>query len=222
MEVLSTITHPNIVKFVEHGRSEQGRVYLVMEYLPGESLRARCTRATRLSPIELQETLLALAGALCSLHPDEARIDAIRRKDEITPADLQEIEAARHGFVHRDIKPENIILVPGRGPVLIDFNIASEIGDNVRTSSHTPGYLPPDGLPPRWSVDVDLYALGVSVLQAAVGIEYDGRNLADLRNTTEQEVSIPLRGILLKLSEGASSRRFLSARELMGVLRESN
>jgi serine/threonine protein kinase len=51
------------------------------------------------------------------------------------------------------------------GAKLLDFNIASRVGDQVRTRSGTPPYQPPDANLTRWDVSPDLFAVGVVLYQ---------------------------------------------------------
>jgi AAA+ ATPase superfamily predicted ATPase len=218
MDALQTVAHPNIVSFLEHGKTETGKLYLVMEYLDGVSLRSKCDRANRFTPTETLNVMRTLADALVTLHPNEQLVEQLRRKDILTPGELQDLGQARHGYIHRDIKPENIILVPKRGPVLIDFNISSEVGTPITTLQRTPGYLPPDGLPASWSPEIDLYAFGVTMLQAAVGVEFDGNNLGDIREMAAQELPPSLCGVLAKLAAETAAERFHTARDLAKIL----
>ncbi len=64
------------------------------------------------------------------------------------------------GLVHRDIKPLNVMLTR-TGAKLLDFNIASRVGDPVYTQSGTSPYQPPDADLTRWDVSTDLFAVGV-------------------------------------------------------------
>jgi eukaryotic-like serine/threonine-protein kinase len=98
--VLAELDHPAIVRFIAHGATEQGRLYIAMEWLDGRTL---------------SEFLLARP----IFSPDEA-VTLARR--------LGEGLAAAHaaGVVHRDIKPSNVIL-PGDSlerATLIDFGVA--------------------------------------------------------------------------------------------------
>lgn len=62
--------------------------------------------------------------------------------------------------MHRDIKPLNVMLTR-TGSKLLDFNIASRVGDPVYTQSGTPPYQAPDANLTRWDVSTDLFAVGV-------------------------------------------------------------
>src|SRR5262249_14964453 len=91
------LVHPNIVRVLDQGESRSG-LYLVLELVPGESLRAELERA---GPLPL------------------ARAVSIGR--QLASA----LEAARlAGVVHRDVKPENILVRPDGVAKLADFGFA--------------------------------------------------------------------------------------------------
>src|SRR5215203_3133223 len=71
---------------------------------------------------------------------------------------------SENALVHRDIKPQNIMLTRS-GAKLLDFNIASRVGDPVRTVSGTPPYQAPDADLTRWDVSTDLFAVGVMLYE---------------------------------------------------------
>ena len=224
VDALDSVRHPNVVEIYDHGKTASGLVYLVMEYLNGQTLTEKCERSVRLSVDGAVSVLAGLLSALIALHPDDESLEGLRKKDDLTTDELRRLTQVRHGYVHRDIKPENVLLVPGRGPVLIDFNIAVRISTPIRTLSSTPGYLPPDGVGggvvEGWSVDVDLFQLGLTVMQVAVGIPYNGSNLQDLRHVVAGELSGPLCTVLLKLTEHYREDRYLSARAALRDLQK--
>jgi serine/threonine-protein kinase len=85
----SLINHPNIVDVTDFGKSSDGTVFFVMEYLQGEPLDAVLTRDRRLDLLRAITIVNQAAGALGAAHSK--------------------------GIVHRDLKPENIMLTPREG-----------------------------------------------------------------------------------------------------------
>jgi Protein tyrosine and serine/threonine kinase/Protein kinase domain len=179
VETLQDIEHPNIVKVLGSGRLPSGRVYMAMEYLEGQTLRAFCTASAKPTERKLLSWAVDLLDALYHMHPKTSLIREIRAKRARGEKNLQDLLTARYGYVHRDIKPENII-VTSRGPVLIDFNISSKASSPAVTISATPGYLPNPPVGNVWSPTVDLYALGLTLLQAAAGASFRDGNKNDL------------------------------------------
>lgn len=217
-EAIRAVSHPGIVRILDFGRSVDGFVYLVMELLNGQTLQAKCERSSRLTCDESIDIAKELLNALMIIHPDEATVDRLRQKDELSPDEYALLAQSRHGFVHRDIKPENVMLVPDRGPVLIDFGISVRASSPVQTLSQTPGYLPPGGIPLQWTPDVDLYQLGVTMLQASVGFTLDAVGIEELRSRAGRELDDPLRGMLIRATSPIQSERFSTAASAIKAL----
>ena len=154
------LSHPNIVQTHEVGDS-QGRFFMAMEYLEGQSLQAllawlggRGSRATA-APLEaLSETMAAFIAAQVARGLHYAH-------------ELTDYDGTALGVVHRDVSPHNIFLTY-RGEVkLIDFGIAKASAVNV---THTETgvlkgkirYMAPEQVTER-DVDrrVDVFALGI-------------------------------------------------------------
>jgi len=148
------ISNPHCVTIFESGRADAmaGMLYLVMEYLDGESLSDRLQRA----PLRLEETLqvgIQIASGLAAAH--------------------------EQGIIHRDLKPDNVFLVNVPGGELhakvLDFGIAKSIdGDSKMTKSGmimgTPQYMSPEQCHGQ-SVDVrsDIYSLGTMIYEMLSG-----------------------------------------------------
>jgi eukaryotic-like serine/threonine-protein kinase len=145
---LARLSHPNIVKIHDYGDHE-GAPYLVMEYLPGGTLKQRLGRA--MPPVEAARLLIPIARALAYAH--------------------------QQNLIHRDVKPANILITQSGDPMLTDFGIAkilqAESGLTALTASGaglgTPDYMAPE----QWTNEVvpqtDIYALGVVFYEMVTG-----------------------------------------------------
>jgi serine/threonine protein kinase len=140
------LAHPNIARVLDLGEHD-GRPYLVMELLGGESLAARLSRAGPMAPAEAAEVVAAVAGALQAAH--------------------------LAGVVHRDVKPGNVFLTAGGGVKVLDFGIASAAGEAALTTDEllgTPAYLAPERALGRQATPAaDVYALGVVLYELLAG-----------------------------------------------------
>jgi serine/threonine protein kinase len=134
-------------------------------------------------------------------------------------------ELAGRGLIHRDIKPRNIILAR-TGAKLLDFNIASRVGDPVHTQSGTPPYQPPDAGLTRWDVSTDLFAVGVLLYQLLCNGKHPYPNAMPVADglvtdprTTRSDLGQDLAEFLIKACAPASSDRFATAAEMRLDLR---
>lgn len=146
-----SIDHPNVVDVYDVGELD-GSVFMVMELLRGESLRARMQRAPLLEPHEAVELLLSA---------------------------MRGVHAAHHaGVIHRDLKPENVFVCEPNGEAkVIDFGISriSLLDEPALTRDGavlgTPAYMSPEQLQAPRDVDErgDVYAFGVILYEILAG-----------------------------------------------------
>ena len=152
----AALRHPNIVSIYDRGETEDGTYYIVMEYLPGGTLKDWILREGRLPPHAAAALAVQVAEALREAH--------------------------RNGVIHRDVKPQNTLLTESGDVKVADFGIARAASSATLTRTGvvlgSVHYMSPEqaiGAP----VDSrsDLYSLGVVLYEMLTGEPpYDGEN----------------------------------------------
>lgn len=214
---LQACSHDGIVRGRDITRIDEKWV-LLTELLEGPNLRAYLLDQGVLPHDVAVKVVLCLLSALESIHPD---LDAIRALDgeEDTDGELAErrAELLTSGIVHRDVKPENVILVEGRGPVLVDFGHSADASGGI--PGGTLAYRPPDVAANGVDPDVDLFAVGVILHELLTGKHpFAERN--PLIGEFEPCRSVPdeFASVVSRACSPLRIERFSSATEFIGAL----
>jgi serine/threonine protein kinase len=147
-QMAARLSHPNIVHVYDIARDEDGRPFIVMEYIDGESLAETLARQGPLPPDRVREIAVDCCAGLAYAH------------------------AA--GLVHRDIKPHNLLTGPDGRVKIADFGIAHSLDGVAITKTGTvlgtAGYLAPEqSRGETVTPATDMYCLGVTLHQLLTG-----------------------------------------------------
>ena len=201
----SQLLHHNIVEVYDVDE-EDGKQYIVMEYVKGEDLK---TYIKKQSPLPL-ETIVSIMMQLLSA------------------IDL----AHKHQIIHRDIKPQNVLIKDGSEVKITDFGIAIALTDTSITQTNTllgsVHYLSPEqARGANATVKSDIYALGIVLYELITGsVPFDGESPVsialkhfqeDLPSVREQYDYIPqsLENVILKATAKNQEDRYDSIQEML-------
>lgn len=165
--VMARLSHPGCVTLLDYGEEDDGLIYMVQEYVDGQSVRELLDAEGHLDPPRAIHIVDGVLSALAAAH--------------------------RLGIIHRDIKPSNIMISAAHGEEevrVLDFGIAkifdSELDVTRLTESGrvigTPAYMAPEQIR---SLDVsprtDLYAAGVLLFHLLTGRKpFEGSSVFDI------------------------------------------
>lgn len=218
----SIIKHPGFVEILDCDVHPNGRAYIIMEFLEGESLGA-CLERNR---------------SLANDFPSLIRI----------AADMANAMTAAHenGIVHRDLKPDNVFLAldprtPGAVVKILDFGIAklvSTTGIGSQTQAGmllgTPRYMSPEQCRGQGGINhlADIYSMGCMLFEMVCGRPpFDSDNPAELiaahltqeaprASQFEPRVPQALDDLIARLTAKDTARRVQSMAEIEALLRQ--
>jgi serine/threonine-protein kinase len=169
---VAQLSHPNIVTVIDRGEQD-GRQFIVFEYVDGENLKALVERTGPLPARQAVELTLEIARALGFAH--------------------------EHGLVHRDVKPQNVLLNGDGRAKVTDFGIARSLdvhGGLTQTGTvlGTSDYIAPEqARGSRVDAQSDIYSLGAvlyELLTAEVPFQGDNFVAVAMRHINEPAPSV--------------------------------
>jgi len=199
-----TLTHPNIVTLFET-EAENGRYFIVMEYLEGDNLRQKMDREGALPPEEAVRIATQVLDGLAHAHAK--------------------------GVIHRDIKPENIHILPTGLVKITDFGIARlKYEPNITMDGQifgTPSYMSPEQVQ-GGDIDerTDLFSVGVVLFEMLAGYKpFQGDtvitityNIVHTEPPSPPNIPAPLEWVIRKALRKNPAERFQSAEEMKQAL----
>ncbi|MHC4744141.1 MAG: protein kinase domain-containing protein, partial [Planctomycetota bacterium] len=162
--VLASLNHPNIGTIYEELEETEGIGYLILEYVPGQTLAERIAGA-RLKPKEALSIAQQIAEAVAAAH--------------------------EHDVIHRDLKPGNIKITPEGKVKVLDFGLAKALGDEAVDQQSTvtepgriigtPAYMSPEqARGQQTDKRCDIWSFGCVLYEMLTGkVPFEGETVSD-------------------------------------------
>ena len=200
----SSLSHPNIVEMYDVGEDD-GRYFIVMEYVEGVTLKNLIKRRGALTLSEVIDIMLQLTSAIACAHDSY--------------------------IIHRDIKPQNVLILDDGRVKITDFGIAMALNSNELTQTNSVmgsvHYLPPEQANGTGAtIKSDIYSLGILMYELITGnLPFKGDSAVEIAikqmrepipSIVEQNPNIPqsVENIILKASAKNPKNRYESARQM--------
>ena len=200
----SKLNHPNIVEMYDVGE-DNGRYYIVMEYVQGKTLKSLVKKRGALTLPEVIDIMTQLSSAIMCAHDSY--------------------------IIHRDIKPQNVMILDDGRVKIMDFGIAMALNSNELTQTNSVmgsvHYLPPEQANGSGStIKSDIYSLGILMYELLTGkVPFKGDNAVEIAikqmkepipSICKQNPDIPqsVENIVLRACAKNPKNRYDSVREM--------
>ncbi len=193
-KAMARLSHPNLIRVYDFGEVN-GMFFIVMEYVPGQSLQEACN-GSAIDPGEVIRLMTGISRGLAHAH--------------------------EHGILHGHIKPANILLDPHLQPRIGNFGLAHSEDAEVyegETIFGTPGYTAPELLDPPHAGDqrADIFSLGVLLHELLTGL----LPTTDLRSASAISSCDPrFDAVVDKATHPSPLQRYQDAAEMADTLQE--
>lgn len=187
-KAMAKLNHPNLIGVYDFGEAG-GMLYIVMEYVAGNSLYA-AAHGLAVERSEALKIVISVCRGLAHAH--------------------------EYGILHRDIKPSNILLDNNNNPKVGDFGLARALESQIQEGEQifgTPGYTAPEVIEPPFTFDhrADIFSVGVMLCELLTGITPDGQGPLP----TGPQVQGPrISAVIRRATHKDPNARYKSAEEL--------
>ncbi len=200
----SSLSHPNIVEMYDVGE-DNGTYYIVMEYVPGMTLKQLIKKRGSLSLSEAIDIMLQITDGITNAHDSY--------------------------IIHRDLKPQNILVKENGEIKITDFGIAMALNSTQLTQTNSVmgsvHYLPPEQASGKGAtIKSDIYSMGILFYELLTGkLPFKGENAVeialkhmknDIPSVRSQNESIPqsVENIILRATAKNPKNRYETAKEM--------
>ncbi|MEG2311614.1 MAG: Stk1 family PASTA domain-containing Ser/Thr kinase, partial [Bacilli bacterium] len=154
----SSLSHQNVVEMYDVGEDD-GKYFIVMEYIEGRTLKSLIKRRGALSLPEVVDIMLQLTSGISCAHNSY--------------------------IIHRDIKPQNVLILDDGRVKITDFGIAMALNNELTQTNSVMGsvhYLPPEQANGNGSTNKsDIYSLGILMFELITGkLPFKGDNAVEI------------------------------------------
>ena len=200
----SSLSHPNIVEMYDVGE-DNGTYYIVMEYVPGMTLKQLIKKRGSLSLSEAIDIMLQITDGITDAHDSY--------------------------IIHRDLKPQNILVKENGEIKITDFGIAMALNSTQLTQTNSVmgsvHYLPPEQASGKGAtIKSDIYSMGILFYELLTGkLPFKGENAVeialkhmknDIPSVRSMNDSIPqsVENIILRATAKNPKNRYETAKEM--------
>ena len=200
----SSLSHPNIVEVYDVGEDD-GKYYIVMEYIEGKHLKTILKKRGKLTVTEVVDIMLQITEGMAHAHDSY--------------------------IIHRDIKPQNIMILDNGVVKITDFGIAMALNSTQLTQTNsvmgTVHYLPPEQANGKGAtIRSDVYSMGILMYELLCGkLPFRGDNAVEIALKHLKEPVPPIReeipdlpqsieNIIIKATAKNPKNRYSDAREM--------
>jgi len=200
----SSLHHPNIVEMYDVGE-DNGKYYIVMEYLDGRTLKSLVKRRGSLTVLEVVDIMTQLTSAISCAHDKY--------------------------IIHRDIKPQNVMILEDGKVKITDFGIAMALNSQDLTQTNSVmgsvHYLAPEQARGGAStIKCDIYSLGILMFELLTGrVPFKGDNAVEIAikhmkdeipsvRSYNEEIPQSIENIVLKACAKNPKNRYDSVNEM--------